>query len=65
MGIVIFSLERQLSGGTKMTQDYANKIEKPMLHVYDTRKERLQELFSPIIHLTVVNSSLYWSPRLL
>src|SRR5271166_804295 len=25
----------------------------------------LQELFSPIIHLTVVNSSLYWSPRLL
>jgi hypothetical protein len=40
-GTVIFSLERQLSGGTKLTQDYANKIEKPMLHVYDTRKERI------------------------
>jgi hypothetical protein len=40
-GTVIFSLEHQLSGGTKLTQDYANKIEKPMLHVYDTRKERI------------------------
>ena len=40
-GTVIFSLERQLSGGTKLTQDYANKIEKPLLHVYDTRKERI------------------------
>src|ERR1700674_3245966 len=27
-GTVIFSLEHQLSGGTKLTQDYANKIEK-------------------------------------
>src|SRR5271165_4401913 len=40
-GTVIFSLERLLSGGTKLTQDYANKVEKPMLHVCDTRKERI------------------------
>jgi hypothetical protein len=37
-GTVIFSLERVLSGGTKLTQDYANKLRKPVLHIYDTRK---------------------------
>src|ERR1700738_4227821 len=38
-GTVIFSLERLLSGGTKLTQDYANKLGKPVLHIY--RKERI------------------------
>jgi hypothetical protein len=38
---VIFSLERLLSGGTKLTQNYANKLGKPVLHIYDTRKERI------------------------
>src|SRR6202049_2679043 len=37
-GTVIFSLERVLSAGTKLTQDYANKLRKPVLHIYDTRK---------------------------
>ena len=40
-GTVIFSLEQLLSGGTKLTQDYANKLGKPLLHIYDTRKERI------------------------
>jgi hypothetical protein len=40
-GTVIFSLERLLSGGTQLTRDYANKIGKPLLHIYDTRKERI------------------------
>ena len=40
-GTVIFSLERLLSGGTKLTRDYANKLGKPLLHIYDTRKERI------------------------
>jgi hypothetical protein len=40
---VIFSLERLLSGGTKLTQDYANKLGKPLLHIYDTRKEILNQ----------------------
>jgi hypothetical protein len=38
---VIFSLERLLSGGTQLIRDYANKIGKPLLHIYDTRKERI------------------------
>jgi hypothetical protein len=42
-GTVIFSLERLLSGGTKLTQDYANKLGKPLLHIYDTRKEILNQ----------------------
>jgi hypothetical protein len=33
---VIFSLERLLSGGTKLTQEYANKLGKPVLHIFDT-----------------------------
>jgi hypothetical protein len=40
-GTVIFSLGRHLSGGAKLTQDYANKLGKPVLHIYDTRKERI------------------------
>jgi Circularly permutated YpsA SLOG family len=40
-GTVIFSLERFLSEGTKLTQDFANKLGKPVLHIYDTRKERI------------------------
>src|ERR1700676_1971915 len=38
-GTVIFSLERLLSGGTKLTWEHANKLGKPVLHIYDTRKE--------------------------
>ena len=37
---MIFSLNLRLSGGTKLTQDLANKLGKPVLHIYDTRKER-------------------------
>src|ERR1700680_3647650 len=43
-GTVIFSLERVLSGGTKLTQDYGNKLGKPVLHIYDTRKA---QIFNP------------------
>ena len=38
---VIFSLERLLSGGTKLTWEHANKLGKPVLHIYDTRQERI------------------------
>jgi hypothetical protein len=37
---VIFSLERALSGGTKLTLELANKLGKPVLRIYDTREER-------------------------
>jgi hypothetical protein len=37
---VIFSLEHVLSGGTKLTLELANKLGKPVLSIYDTRKER-------------------------
>ena len=40
-GIVIFSLERVLSGGTRLTLELANKLGKPVLRIYDTRKERI------------------------
>jgi Circularly permutated YpsA SLOG family len=39
-GTVIFSLERALSGGTKLTLELANKLGKPVLRIYDTREER-------------------------
>ena len=42
-GTLIFSLERGLSGGTKLTLELANKLEKPVLHIYDTRKERISK----------------------
>jgi hypothetical protein len=29
-----------LSGDTKLTRDYANKIGKPLLHIFDARKEK-------------------------
>jgi hypothetical protein len=32
-GTVIFSLERVLSGGTKLTLELANKLGKPVLHI--------------------------------
>src|SRR5260370_19200614 len=38
---LIFSLERVLSGDTKQTWEHANKLGKPVLHIYDTRKERI------------------------
>jgi Circularly permutated YpsA SLOG family len=37
---VIFSLERALSGGTRLTLELANKLGRPELRIYDTRKER-------------------------
>src|ERR1700730_14247195 len=40
-GTVIFSIERLLSGGTKLTLGHANKVGKPVLHIYDTRKKRI------------------------
>src|SRR5206468_7935268 len=40
-GTVIFSLERLLSGGTKLTWEHANKLGKPVLHVYKARKEQI------------------------
>ena len=40
-GTVIFSLERLLSGGTKLTWEHANKLSKPVLHIYNARKERI------------------------
>ena len=46
-GTVIFSLERLLSGGTKLTRDYANKLGKTLLHIYDNPKERI---FNPDSH---------------
>ena len=44
---MIFSLEHLLSGGTKLTRDYANKPGKPLLHIYDASKERI---FNPDSH---------------
>ena len=38
---MIFSLERLLRGGTKLTRDYANKLGKPFLHIYHARHERI------------------------
>ena len=38
---MIFSLERLLSGGTKLTWEHATKLGKPVLQIYDTRKERI------------------------
>jgi Circularly permutated YpsA SLOG family len=32
-----------LSGGTKLTLDLASKLEKPVFHIYDTRKERISK----------------------
>jgi hypothetical protein len=32
-----------LSGGTKLTLELANKLEKPVYHIYDTRKERISK----------------------
>src|ERR1700694_742603 len=40
-GTVIFSLEPSLNGGTKLTLELAVKLGKPVLRIYDTRKERV------------------------
>jgi len=40
-GTVIFSLERLLSGGTKLTWEHAKKLGKPALHIYNARKEQI------------------------
>ena len=39
-GTVIFSLECSLNGGSKLTRELADKLGKPVLHIYDSRKER-------------------------
>jgi len=36
---VIFSLERLLSKGTKLTWEHAKKLGKPVLHIYNASKE--------------------------
>jgi hypothetical protein len=38
-GTVIFSLERLLSGGTKLTWEHAKKLGKPVPHIYNASKE--------------------------
>jgi hypothetical protein len=48
---VIFSLERVLSGGTKLTLELANKLGKPVLHIYDTRNERIFNPDSPCLEI--------------
>jgi hypothetical protein len=40
-GTVIFRLERRLSGGTKLTRELADKLGKPVLHIYHTRREQI------------------------
>jgi len=51
VGTVIFSLNRRLSGGTKLTLELANKLGKPVLHIYDTRKERILNPDSPCLEI--------------
>jgi Circularly permutated YpsA SLOG family len=38
---VIFSLEQSLNGGTKLTRGLADNLGKPVLQIYDIRKERI------------------------
>src|SRR6202048_4111123 len=38
-GTVILSLERRLSGGTKLTWEHAKKLCKPVLHIYNASKK--------------------------
>jgi hypothetical protein len=38
---VSFSLERLLNEGTQLTLEHADKLCKPVLHIYNARKERL------------------------
>ena len=40
-GTVIFSLEPSLNGGTKLTRGLADNLGKPVLQIYDIRKERI------------------------
>jgi hypothetical protein len=48
---VIFSLNRRLSGGTKLTLELANKLGKPVPPIYDTRKERIFNPDSPCLEI--------------
>ena len=48
---MIFSLERVLSGGTKLTLELANELGKPVLHIYDTRNERIFNPDSPCLEI--------------
>jgi hypothetical protein len=50
-GTVIFSLERVLSGGTKLTLELSDKLGKPVLHIYDARKERIFNPDSPRLQI--------------
>jgi hypothetical protein len=58
-GTVIFSLEHRLSGGTKLTLELANKLEKPVLHIYDTRKERISNLDSLRLEIQALTDFLF------
>jgi hypothetical protein len=40
-GTVILSLEPRLNGGTKLTRGLADNLGKPVLQIYDIRKERI------------------------
>jgi hypothetical protein len=56
-GTVIFSLERVLSGGTKLTLELANTLGKPLLHIYDTRKERISNPDSLCLEIQALSDS--------
>jgi hypothetical protein len=51
---VIFSLERVLNGGTKLTLELAKKLEKPVLHIYDDRDERISNPDSLCLEIQVL-----------
>ena len=55
---MIFSLERLLSGGTKLTWGHANKVGKPVLHIYDTRKKRISNPDSLRLEVQALNDFL-------
>jgi hypothetical protein len=57
-GTVIFSLERLLSGGTKLTWEDANKLGKPVLHIYGTRKGRILNQHSPRLEIQALTDFL-------
>ena len=43
--------------GAKLTVELANKLEKPVLHIYDTRKERILNQDSPRIEIEALIDS--------
>jgi Circularly permutated YpsA SLOG family len=53
-GTVIFSLERVLNGGTKLTLELAKKLGKPVLHIYDDLDERISNRDSLCLEIQVL-----------